>query len=247
MMTYLQFLLIFVVPQLLFLVARGFSAQLPKWFWYGLIGHAIMAVLYTTPWDNYLVKSGVWSYGQDRVLGVIGYVPIEEYLFFILQTFFTGLLMSEIKPWLLVPQQQLAAPSKIWAWAVRAFLAGAFVIGIAALLQGQKWFYLGLILTWALPIILLHWFYDAQTLLLQWRWWLAAIAIPTLYLAVADSIAIHSGIWSIATEFSTGVFLGVLPLEEAIFFLLTNVMVVQGMMLFECFLTSQQLKRVSQT
>jgi lycopene cyclase domain-containing protein len=45
---------------------------------------ATVAFVWTTPWDNYLVKSGVWGYGNnDRVLYVIGFVPVEEYCFFI--------------------------------------------------------------------------------------------------------------------------------------------------------------------
>jgi lycopene beta-cyclase len=37
------------------------------------------------------VWRGVWGYGADRVIGTIGYVPVEEYLFFILQPLLTGL------------------------------------------------------------------------------------------------------------------------------------------------------------
>ena len=33
---------------------------------------AIVALVYTTPWDNYLVKNGVWWYPSNRVLAVIG-------------------------------------------------------------------------------------------------------------------------------------------------------------------------------
>jgi lycopene cyclase domain-containing protein len=57
-----------------------------------LAGLAVIAVLYTTPWDNYLVATGVWYYNTGLVLNkTIGYVPIEEYTFFILQSFLTGL------------------------------------------------------------------------------------------------------------------------------------------------------------
>jgi len=51
-----------------------------------------LSVLYTTPWDNYLVATRVWYYDPALVLNaIIGYVPIEEYTFFILQTILTGL------------------------------------------------------------------------------------------------------------------------------------------------------------
>ena len=49
-------------------------------------------MIYTTPWDNYLVATGVWYYNPQLVTGIVfGYVPIEEYTFFILETLFVGL------------------------------------------------------------------------------------------------------------------------------------------------------------
>ena len=63
-----------------------------------------------------------------------------------------------------------------------------------------------------------------------WRWRFCRLL---LYLVVADALAINSGTWTIAPAQSTGVMLGgVLPLEELIFFGLTNVLVVFGMTLF---------------
>ena len=54
--------------------------------------HMILALLYTTPWDNYLVATGVWFYNPRLVSGIVlGYVPIEEYTFFLLETLFVGL------------------------------------------------------------------------------------------------------------------------------------------------------------
>ncbi len=54
----------------------------------------LIALVYTTPWDNYLAASGVWYYDARLVLKIVlGYVPIEEYLFFILQTILTGLFV----------------------------------------------------------------------------------------------------------------------------------------------------------
>ena len=61
---------------------------------------------------------------------------------------------------------------------------------------------------------------------------LTAILLPTLYLGYADALAIDGGTWTINPEQSLNIFLGgVLPIEEAIFFLVTNVLVVLGMTL----------------
>ena len=37
----------------------------------------LLAVSYTTPWDNYLVWKGIWSYPPGRVLATIGWVPVR--------------------------------------------------------------------------------------------------------------------------------------------------------------------------
>jgi lycopene cyclase domain-containing protein len=91
-MNYLLFLLLFICPPIVWLVflqrRRLRANQLLL-----VMAVAVIAIAYTTPWDNYLVASGVWYYNPALVLKVtLGWVPIEEYLFFVLQTFLTGLV-----------------------------------------------------------------------------------------------------------------------------------------------------------
>src|SRR5512139_3489673 len=101
-MTYFSFLLRFlVIPILIFLAitywdskankqSHGFRNGRLVWMAIGI--HILLAVIYTTPWDNYLVATGVWYYNPELVTGlVIGYVPIEEYTFFVLETILSGL------------------------------------------------------------------------------------------------------------------------------------------------------------
>lgn len=90
-MTYSLFLILFVILPtvvLFFLMRRTI-----RWRHVGLLAIlATIAVVYTTPWDNYLVATGVWYYDPKLVMGItLGYVPIEEYTFFILQTFMSGM------------------------------------------------------------------------------------------------------------------------------------------------------------
>src|SRR5256885_426479 len=89
--TYLQFLGVFVIPPILalLLVLRKRRHSLP-WVAVGLL--CLVALTYTTPWDNLILLNGVWSYPPQRVTGVkLGLVPIEEYGFFVLQTVLTSL------------------------------------------------------------------------------------------------------------------------------------------------------------
>ena len=95
------------------------------------------------------------------------------------------------------------------------------------------WTYLVFELAWALPVIVGQWVVGRDRLRARWRLLLVGVAIPTLYLCAADALAIRVGIWHLNPELTTNVWLGGLPLEEGVFFLLTNVMVVQGILLFE--------------
>ena len=95
-MTYALFLLLFVISPAAVL-GIGLRRHLDRKYW-AMIGLVVLiALAYTTPWDNYLVASGVWRYDPRLVTGlVIGWVPVEEYSFFVLQTIFTGLLLRAV-------------------------------------------------------------------------------------------------------------------------------------------------------
>jgi lycopene cyclase domain-containing protein len=230
-MTYLQFHLLFILPPLLLLAAgaRGDIARLgPRARWI-LPVLALIALVYTTAWDNYLVYRGVWWYGADRVIGTIGYVPIEEYLFFLLQPLLTGLWTYRVLA--RTPASHDVLPSRGTAIA-GAVVYWALALGGALALMTERGLYLGLILAWAAPVLALQWPFIARTVRAAPRAFVAAVAVPTLYLWVADRAAIGAGIWSIAPHYTTGLHLVGLPLEEAVFFLVTNLLVVQGALLF---------------
>lgn len=89
-MSYWVFLLVFIVPPTVF-----FGYQMRSYLTRRIVGVLlaliIAAVAYTTPWDNYLVATRVWYYDPHLVMNItLGYVPLEEYLFFALQTLLTG-------------------------------------------------------------------------------------------------------------------------------------------------------------
>jgi len=91
-MNYPIFLLTFLgipIAVLAYVLRKRISAR-----WCAAVAFtALIAIVYTTPWDNYLVATGVWYYNPARIWGlVLGYVPLEEYLFFVLQTVLGGLV-----------------------------------------------------------------------------------------------------------------------------------------------------------
>jgi lycopene cyclase domain-containing protein len=168
------------------------------------------------------------------VLGItLGWVPLEEYAFFILQPIAVGL-------WLLCLMRHLTPPSdfKVRPMLRIVSVAGLFLpwlVSLVALLLGWgSMTYLSLILVWSLPPIMLQLGFGADILWHRRRVVLAAILSSTLYLAIADGIAINIGIWTITPETSLEIYLaGVLPIEEFVFFLVTNILIVGGITLLQ--------------
>lgn len=233
-MSYFAFHLLFILPPILLLCVQLRSLPnikgLRAWLAIPLI--SLIALVYTTPWDNYLVWRGIWSYGVDRVVGTIGYVPIEEYLFFVLQCILTGLWLY----WLLAHTTESTQQESPRGFKIVMLILGIFlsVVGFY-MLQWRSTLYLGLVLAWASPVLLLQWVIGSATLWTMKRIWLFGTLIPTLYLWIADRIAIGNGIWQISDTYTTGLQLFGLPIEEATFFLVTNLLVSQGVLLFLLF------------
>jgi lycopene cyclase domain-containing protein len=104
--------------------------------------------------------------------------------------------------------------------------------------------YLLLLVVWAAPVIGLQWLAGPRSLWASRRLLLAAIGAATAYLSLADAIAIANGIWRINPALSLPLRLGPLPVEEIVFFLVTNVMVVQSMVLLRSDEPRLRLKRL---
>lgn len=241
-MTYFGFLALFLVLPLgvISLLTRLGARRDRAWFNSrsgqvaagALLIHVILAVAYTTPWDNYLVATRVWWYDPARVLGLtLGWVPLEEYLFFILQTYFTGLLLfaalRRLPPKPPITNNPLA---RLTSSLTLAFIWLASILILA--LNWEPGTYLGLELVWALPPIALQLAVGADIL---WRYRRSVVPVLsgiTLYLCAADFLAIGLGVWTIDPAQSLNLFIGgVLPVEEAVFFLLTNTLIVFGLTL----------------
>ncbi len=91
--------------------------------------------------------------------------------------------------------------------------------------------YLALLLGWALPVIAFQWAVGHACLRANGRVLAPGVLIPTVYLSLADGLAIRNGIWTLSPTLTLGLAPLGIPVEEALFFFLTNVMVVQGLIL----------------
>lgn len=231
-LTYLSFLAVFLVVPLVVLgvatALRPNPHRPPRSVRMG--GTAVIVVLalaYTTPWDNYLIAEGVWWYGDGRVTARIWLAPVEEYVFIALQSVL-------VAAWTF----SLAGPvdgsvGHTWTDRIGGGLAGIAVtaLGAALFVGPQSTFYLGAILLWAGPVLALQWAVGWRYLLSVPRRVAAGIGVPVVYLCAIDWFAIRQGIWTISTDHTTGLAVAGLPVEEATFFLLTSAFVVQGLVL----------------
>lgn len=247
-MTYTSFLLTFIVPPIALLAGlvalrartrrrHGPLSTSAPWVSPALVAALlVVAMLYTAPWDNHLIASHVWFYDRARVDGItLGWIPLEELLFFPLQTLLVALWYAWLAPFVAPvvpatgavggsPRTQLAsvlAAGCLWLVAVTVLLAG-----------WRPGTYLGWELAWALPPIILQLAAGADVVWRARRLLVAVIVPAVLYLSTADAVAIHAGIWTIDPHHSTGLLIGgTLPLEELVFFLLTTTLVALGLVL----------------
>ncbi|MFD1587663.1 lycopene cyclase domain-containing protein [Halorientalis brevis] len=227
-LSYLQFHLVFVLPPLVGLAlttqfppdGRRYAAPA------GVALLVVIAVVYTTPWDNHLIATGVWSYGEGAVRARLWHAPLEEYLFFVLQPLITSL-------WLCRLPTRADRPFGI-SLGDRALgvLGGGLVAGVGLLLLSESTYYLGALLLWAGPVLALQWGFGWPVLWELRRTLAVGVLVPSAYLWVADRIAIELGIWTFDEQYLTGVGVLGLPIEELLFFLSTNLFVVQGLLLF---------------
>ena len=229
--TYLGFHLLFVVPPVLLLAAatalrpNAVRGRLPA------LGVAVvlgLAVAYTTPWDNLLIEAGVWRYGDGVTSWHLWAAPAGEYLFFLMQPLLVALWLYNLD----VPTH---GDLRVGVWPrVAGVVAGLAVSATGGwlLVAGPSTLYAGAILAWAGPILGIQWAFGWPHLLRARRAVAAGVGVPTLYLWVLDRFAIDTGLWIISEAYTTGIAPFGLPIEEALFFFVTNVFVVQGLVLY---------------
>lgn len=265
-MTYFGFLLRFLVIPILVLLALIYrdnqryrlisGLRTGGAVWVGIAIHVLLAVVYTTPWDNYLVAAGVWYYDPDLVTGIVlGYVPIEEYTFFVLETIAAGLWW-----WFLARRIAFIPPrfddarlsvkefklNKLLVYVSTCVLISLWLLFTYLFFFGStNWTYLSIILFWALPPIIIQLLFGADLLWHYRKLVFWAIAVPATYLSLMDMVALKDTTWSISPGQTTGIlFFGILPLEEVVFFFVTNILLTFGMTLLLANLSQERFAEI---
>ncbi|KAK8185225.1 Lycopene beta-cyclase [Phyllosticta capitalensis] len=207
-----------------------------------------IAVLSTIPWDSYLIRTNVWSYPSNVIIGPKLFdIPAEEVFFFVIQTYNTSLLYLLLSKPVFHPaylhsekKSQNGGYLRLSSWALwkrggQATLALGIVTSIRMIKNGGHGTYLGLIVLWAFPFLLLLWSLAYQFLIGLPKYSIGLpIVIPTFYLWIVDTLALQRGTWVIESGTKTGLHLWPgLEIEEAFFFLVTNCLIVFGLVAFD--------------
>lgn len=187
-----------------------------------------------------MIRAGIWSYPSDAVLGPKLFdIPLEEMFFFIIQTYNTTLLYLLFSKPTFHPTylryEKKGDPWKYYKLAGQGVMALALKRGLGLVREEKEGMYLGLILIWAVPFLLLLWSLAYQFIIgLPWTNTVLPIVLPTLYLWIVDTLALRRGTWVIESATKLGMHLWPhLEIEEAVFFLLTNTLIVFGLIAFD--------------
>jgi len=107
----------------------------------------------------------------------------------------------------------------------------------------SHWTYLTYELAWALPVIAIQWAAAWRELWRRRRLLAVAVLLSTAYLGACDAFALGHGIWRVDPERVIGVSAGALPMEEFVFYFVTNIMAAQGFVLIAGFLRERGRER----
>lgn len=166
-------------------------------------------------------------------------IPLEEVFFFLIQTYNTSLLYLLLSKPTFQPiylrSEEKGDKWKYYKLFGQAGLAFALKKGLQLLQAQGAGTYMGLILVWATPVLFLLWGLAYQFILgLPLTSTLLPITLPTLYLWIVDTLALQRGTWVIETGTKLGIHVWPhLEIEEAVFFLITNTLVVFGLLAFD--------------
>ncbi len=203
----------------------------------GLVAIALVllaVVVFTTPWDNFAAACGIWGFPEGRYLLKIGWLPVEEYAFFIIQSVIVMLFSALLVVWL--PEktslQVVNLEDPVLLTACGVFVLAWLVFGISLRKLPRvirSTHYAWHLLFWFLPLIILQWLVAWPILAPRWEILVVATVVIGGYLSWADWMAIQRGIWFFDHSQTTGHNIAKgMPWEEAAFFFLTSLLVAQS-------------------
>ncbi|KAJ3376235.1 hypothetical protein GGF31_000302 [Allomyces arbusculus] len=240
-LTYLQVHLYLTLPAVAVLawLARPFLWAHDR---FKMVFLMALAVVYAFPWDHWVIMRGAWGYCESCVIGTIGgAVPIEEAAFFVIQTVASSLV--GVLVYQACGQSPAVVQAAVALKAIKSPRTGRTLRGFGIALCTIAWavsmyyviygptnsFYMSAIVMWATPILALQWWMAGPYIWRLRKPALVSVVLATAALSALDWYAIRAGAWEIGADAVIGIyFYEHLPLEEVVFFALSNVMLVLG-------------------
>ena len=184
-----------------------------------------LAVVYTAPWDSHLIRHGVWA--STAVSGALFAIPIEEFAFFAIAT------AVSVAAWLLVwPRRWSDVVGRSeGGWRGTFAIAATGAVGAVCSAVGGRCYYLGLLLMWLTPILMLQWVVGGSVLSAHRGPLLRTIALAGGSLALIDIWAIQRNVWVLNPEYTLPPWGHGIHPEEVIFFFATAAMCAGGLTL----------------
>ena len=95
----------------------------------------------------------------------------------------------------------------------------------------MKWHYFVHLTAWTGPLIALQWAVGWKILRCNLRAVFLPAGVGAVFFSAIDQVAVRSGIWSFDPDQILGLHIGLLPVEELLFFFLTSLLVTQSLLL----------------
>ncbi len=99
-MTYAGFLFLFLVIPLIVLLLLLRKRLLDRRYWSGLGALLLLSLLAMAPWDHLAAVWGIWGWTPQQTWGLrIWQIPLEEYLFCLLEATLATTLVFALSLW----------------------------------------------------------------------------------------------------------------------------------------------------
>ncbi|EKX46710.1 hypothetical protein GUITHDRAFT_107488 [Guillardia theta CCMP2712] len=208
-MTYLQLHLFLVLPELWMRFSRprplSWAADSVRKVGYmSIFPLALAAITFSSAWDNFIFSKGVFTFDKGSMLGTIGAMPVEEWIWFVDHTTLASIVtLSMLRP---RSQDELVAwvdaePAKRSA-VDYGMVLGCLLMSLGGLnflaSENEHLLFLGVCMFFFPPVLALQWWFGLRLFSQRPLEWLGAVGMTSSYVIGLDSWAMREGIWHLS-------------------------------------------------
>ena len=216
------------------------SAKTRKIGFFTTMPLAFAAIIFSSMWDSLIFSKGVFTFDQGSMLGVFGAMPLEEWLWFIDHTTLASIVtLAVMRPQaddvlaasLRSPLRQHSPADKGAAMGLAALSTTGFWLTSQILMAApgadEHLLFLGVLMGFMPPVLALQWWFGGNVFRQRPGEMLSAIAAVSVYVLALDQLALSKGIWHLNPDYTTGLNLLGVSIEQILVYTLTTVLVVQ--------------------